>query len=170
MGLSPCGIRVSSKASERARNGRGFCFRAFSKNCNHSEAADLLVLASYSLSYRPLWAYSFAQPRQNTKISRCRAAAFFFKRSSLDGCFVREFLHFGSISARFCGMRSIFSRSFFAVRLILNVFVGCVLYVIAIPSCYVPQGMDGTQHFNWLGLGTPSLFFLLCTFALWVRR
>ena len=70
----------------------------------------------------------------------------------------------------FLGMRSIFSRSFFAVRVILNVFVGCILYVVAIPNCYVPVGMDGTQHFNWLGLGTPSLFFLLCTFALWVRR
>jgi hypothetical protein len=56
------------------------------------------------------------------------------------------------------------------VRLILNISVGCILYMIAIPNCYVPEGMGGAQHFNWVGLGTPSIFFLLCTFALWVRR
>jgi hypothetical protein len=67
-------------------------------------------------------------------------------------------------------MRSMFSRSFFAVRLILNVSVGCILFAIALPSCYAHVGMDGSQHFNWLALGTPSVFFGLCTFALWVRR
>src|SRR5215469_4726756 len=80
----------------------------------------------------------------------------------------RDLRDFGLIFAVFRHMRSMFSRSFFAVRLILNVFVGCVLYSIAIPNCYVPEGMGG-QHFNWLGLGTPSLFFGLCTFVLWVR-
>jgi hypothetical protein len=67
-------------------------------------------------------------------------------------------------------MRAIFSRSFFAVRFILNVSVGCILYSIAIPNCYATDGMAGPQYFNWLALGTPSLFFGLCTFALWVRR
>ena len=82
----------------------------------------------------------------------------------------REFGCFGAVFAVLRRMRSMFSRSFFAVRLILNVFVGCILFSMAIPNCYVPEGMGGPQHFNWHALGVPSLFFGLCTFALWVRR
>lgn len=67
-------------------------------------------------------------------------------------------------------MRSVFSRSFFAVRLILNISVAGILYIMALPNCWVAEGMDGAEHFNWVALGTPSLFFGLCTFALWVRR